>query len=182
MTFHSSRPSAAKPPKRPRGDRRFLERSDRRATRSEALPLVAAKARGTAHGVQVLGAERLAGRLAQVTQEADEERVTPARSVRAIHVYFPDPWPKRRHWRRRVLQPPFAAAAARALQPGGSLFFLSDDPAIFAVGCDVMAAAAGFCPQPFDATEPWRPATGYERKWRAQGREIMSARWVRRGR
>ena len=47
-------------------------------------------------------------------------------SVAAVHVYFPDPWWKKRHRKRRVFTPAFAADAARALAPGGRLLVASD--------------------------------------------------------
>jgi len=110
------------------------------------------------------------------------ERAVPAASLRAIHVYFPDPWPKRRHHKRRVVNARFAAAAARALRPGGSLFFLTDDPEMHAHTVGVLARAGGLAPQPFDLDAPDRPRTGYEMKWRGENRTLRGGRWVRRGR
>ena len=46
----------------------------------------------------------------------------------AIRVFFPDPWPKRRHHKRRLIQPGFVALAARRLRPGGSLHLATDWP------------------------------------------------------
>lgn len=48
-----------------------------------------------------------------------------------LHVSFPDPWPKRRHERRRVVTPGFLAEAARVLRPDGSLRLMTDDRAYF---------------------------------------------------
>ena len=47
-------------------------------------------------------------------------------SVRAVHVYFPDPWWKRRHRKRRVMNGPFLQDIERALRPGGILYFRTD--------------------------------------------------------
>ncbi len=43
-----------------------------------------------------------------------------------VYLLFPDPWPKRRHWKRRIVQPAFTAALARVLQPGGEVRFATD--------------------------------------------------------
>jgi tRNA (guanine-N7-)-methyltransferase len=49
-------------------------------------------------------------------------------SLAAIHLFFPDPWPKKRHHKRRLVQPAFAALAARKLAPGGVLHAATDWP------------------------------------------------------
>lgn len=49
-------------------------------------------------------------------------------SLAAIHLFFPDPWPKKRHHKRRLVQPAFAALAARKLAPGGILHAATDWP------------------------------------------------------
>ena len=53
-------------------------------------------------------------------------RRLPPGALAALHVYFPDPWPKKRHHKRRLVTPAFAAAAARGLSPGGLLRIASD--------------------------------------------------------
>jgi tRNA (guanine-N7-)-methyltransferase len=47
-------------------------------------------------------------------------------ALAGIHLFFPDPWPKKRHHKRRLLQPAFAALAARKLAPGGYLHAATD--------------------------------------------------------
>lgn len=49
-------------------------------------------------------------------------------STDEVHVLFPDPWPKARHHKRRLISPTFLAAAHRVLVPGGRLAIVSDDP------------------------------------------------------
>jgi tRNA (guanine-N7-)-methyltransferase len=110
------------------------------------------------------------------------ERARPGQRLRAIHVYFPDPWLKRRYRKRRLVNPRFAAAAVRLLVLGGSLFLLSDNADVFQHAEKVLDAVGGLARQPFDVDSAERPRTGYELRWRAEQRTIRGARWVRRGR
>ena len=50
----------------------------------------------------------------------------PEASLAGIRIFFPDPWPKRRHHKRRLVQPAFAALAATRLRPGGTLHMATD--------------------------------------------------------
>ena len=56
------------------------------------------------------------------------ERMIPDASLAGIHLFFPDPWPKKRHHKRRLVQPSFAALAARKLAPGGYFHAATDWP------------------------------------------------------
>ena len=55
-------------------------------------------------------------------------RMIPDGALAAIHLFFPDPWPKKRHHKRRLVQAQFAALAARKLAPGGTLHAATDWP------------------------------------------------------
>ena len=59
----------------------------------------------------------------------------PASSVQAMHVYFPDPWWKQRHRKRKLFTPEFALQCARVLTPGGMLHFVTDVEEYFAETC-----------------------------------------------
>lgn len=95
-----------------------------------------------------------------------ENMLAPA-SVGAFHVFFPDPWPKKRHHKRRLLDAAFVGLLAERLEPGGYLAFASDhkDYALqvrTAVAKEPRLAfegAAGFVER-----IPGRPVTRYERK------------------
>ena len=50
----------------------------------------------------------------------------PAAALDQVFILFPDPWPKARHWKRRLIQPGFIAELARALKPGGEVRFATD--------------------------------------------------------
>jgi tRNA (guanine-N7-)-methyltransferase len=102
------------------------------------------------------------------------ERLATA-SVAAVHVYFPDPWWKQRHRKRRVFTPEFAAEIARVLTPGGRLHFVSDVAAYFEESLQMLAAQGNL--QPLANAEPVLPEylTNFERKYRQEGRPIYRA-------
>ncbi|MDX1660244.1 MAG: tRNA (guanosine(46)-N7)-methyltransferase TrmB [Gemmatimonadota bacterium] len=106
-----------------------------------------------------------------------EEHV-PAGSVAAIHVYFPDPWPKERHHKRRLIQPPFVGSAAAALEAGGELRFVTDHEEYFEAATAVLDAEPRL--ERVEFPEPEGPLTNYERKYREEGRPIHRARYARR--
>ncbi len=107
-------------------------------------------------------------------------------SVESFWINFPDPWPKRRHQRRRFVEPAFVAELSRRLMAGGSLHIATDDPAyaekIGAAleGEPLLENARALtthrdpqCEPPPAANQNQRrelPATAFERVWVAQGR------------
>ena len=79
----------------------------------------------------------------------------PARSLAGIHVFFPDPWPKKRHHKRRLLQAAFVHALALRLAPGGYLHVATDwedyaNEILATLRAEPLLAntAAGFAPRP----------------------------------
>jgi tRNA (guanine-N7-)-methyltransferase len=92
--------------------------------------------------------------------------MVPAESLAAIHVFFPDPWPKKRHHKRRLIQPAFASLAASRLAPGGMLHVATDWQEYAEHVLGVLLAtdglentAEGFAPRPST-----RPETKFERR------------------
>lgn len=104
------------------------------------------------------------------------ERVLPADSVEECWVNCPDPWPKKRHWRRRLVQAPLVEALARVLCAGAVLHVATDHEGYRDWIAAVMAAQDAFvnlhAPEPFVATQPDRRETAYEASFRAEGRVI----------
>jgi tRNA (guanine-N7-)-methyltransferase len=99
-------------------------------------------------------------------------------SLAAIHLFFPDPWPKKRHHKRRLVQPGFAALAARKLAPRGTLHTATDSPdyaehmnAVFSREPLVEKATAGFTS---------RPATKFAARGERLGNPICDLYWRRR--
>jgi tRNA (guanine-N7-)-methyltransferase len=100
-------------------------------------------------------------------------------TIDAYHTYFPDPWWKKRHAKRRIFTPTFAAALHRTLKPDGGLYVITDVETRFRE-IDATLAAAGFVATPWQR-DPTSPAqSSYERKYRAQGRRLFSARFAKK--
>lgn len=103
---------------------------------------------------------------------------SPPASCREIHVLFPDPWPKRRHRRRRTLQPAVLAAIFRVLEPGGFFRFLTDS-------ADYAAAveqAISLLPRFERRGEPGGfPASHFEEVFRSRGDPLYGGVWWKTG-
>jgi tRNA (guanine-N7-)-methyltransferase len=110
------------------------------------------------------------------------ERVADA-SVQAVHVYFPDPWWKQRHRRRRVFTAEFVAECVRVLRPGGFLHVATDVEEYFGVISAMLREQTRLRPLPPPAaTEPAHDLdylTHFERKFRKEGRPVYRASYER---
>ena len=104
--------------------------------------------------------------------------------IAAVHVYFPDPWWKRRHWARRIFNDWFVAEAARILIPGGLLHAWTDVEEYFQVMVETVTSNADFLPLPPPEERPAEHDldyhTSFERKKRQAGFPIYRARWERK--
>ena len=94
-------------------------------------------------------------------------------TVRAVHVYFPDPWWKRRHHKRRLLTRELGGEILRTLEPGGTLWLATD------VGHRFEEMLSELASLPFERAlgeiAPGRALTNFERKYRAEGRTLFYA-------
>lgn len=135
----------------------------------------------------LLGIEsRGLGNVRLVSHDAVEvlERQLPDASLDEILLYFPDPWPKKRHHKRRIVQPGFVELVARKLKPGGT-FRLATDWAPYAGHMiDVLRGSTSFVnvspggdyvPRPED-----RPLTKFERRGERLGHEVFDLEFRRR--
>jgi tRNA (guanine-N7-)-methyltransferase len=102
-------------------------------------------------------------------------RLVPDASVTAYHIYFPDPWPKNRHRRRRLATDEFAGDLARTLAPTGTLHVASDLSGVVEEFATRLARA-GLRHEP-SASPPSRPMTAFERRYARAGTHY--ARWRR---
>ena len=108
-----------------------------------------------------LGVERLLGRIQKLHRKGERLALTNLRGVRiesayfleyllpphsaaALHIYFPDPWPKKKHRKHRLINEDFPALARRALAPGGTVFLRTDDADYFQQMNEVFGAAKEF--------------------------------------
>jgi tRNA (guanine-N7-)-methyltransferase len=110
-----------------------------------------------------IGVERLLGRIRKVDRKGRRtglanlrgvriessyflEYLLPPHSAAAMHVYFPDPWPKRKHHRHRLINARFPALAHAALESGGTVYLRTDDTPYFEQMLEVFAGNPRFHP------------------------------------
>jgi tRNA (guanine-N7-)-methyltransferase len=143
-----------------------------------------------------LGVERLKGRLRKLDRKGRRlglanlrglrieaayclEHLLPPGSIERLHVYFPDPWPKRKHWPKRLVNPRFPGLAARALVPGGVVCLRTDDASYSEQIIRVFEASREFVAVETPAELASLP-TDFEREFLAQGRTTRRAAYQRR--
>lgn len=132
-----------------------------------------------------LGVERLLGRLRKLDKKARRlgldnlriirieaayftEYLLPPGSARALHIYFPDPWPKAKHAKNRLIQTAYLASVRKALAENGALYLRTDDAPYFEQMREVLAEAPGL--EPIDTpSELAVVTTDFERYFNAQG-------------
>ena len=97
------------------------------------------------------------------------EFFVPSTSVQAYHIYFPDPWPKKRHHKRRLFNEGFLREIERTLVPGGQLWLATD----FADYYEVMLDVLDLSERMREVEVDWQGArTNYEEKYLAAGKPI----------
>ena len=132
-----------------------------------------------------LAVERLLGRLRKLDRKGRRANLTnlgllrieaayfvehllPPRCAQALHIYFPDPWPKKKHRKHRLINARFPDLARQALAPQGTVYLRTDDADYFAQMQEVFGAAVGFAPVKTPA-ELAVVGTDFEREFNAQG-------------
>jgi len=110
----------------------------------------------------------------------------PDASIARIDLLYPDPWPKRRHWKRRFVQDRTVAMMARALRPGGAFRFATDIPDYAAWTLERLTRAPDFiwtAERADDWRQPWAGFRGtrYEAKAKREGRMPCYLEFRRKG-
>jgi tRNA (guanine-N7-)-methyltransferase len=146
-------------------------------------------------GINFLGVERLLGRLRKLDRKGRRaglanlrclriesayflEYLLPPESVAALHVYFPDPWPKRKHRKNRLINARFTELALQALAPKGVVFLRTDDGDYFKQMLEVFSANAAFRLIETPA-ELSTVVTDFERNFLARGVSTRRAAYAR---
>ena len=137
------------------GDGSFLVEMARRAPERRFLGVerLLGRVRKTSRRLARIGASN--GRVIRVESHYLVRYLLPRGSVSVIHVMFPDPWPKRKHNHRRLIQTDFLDAAREALAEGGELRLTTDDEPYFKHMREVFSVHPGF------VEEPWTPGADY---------------------
>jgi tRNA (guanine-N7-)-methyltransferase len=99
----------------------------------------------------------------------------------AIHIYFPDPWPKTRHHKRRLIKPETTRLFCQKIKPGGYIHVATDWPdyaekilKVFESEGNLHNTVTAFAPRP-----PWRPVTKFEKRAIREGRRSFDVLFTR---
>lgn len=109
------------------------------------------------------------------------EKMLPVSSLDAIHVFFPDPWPKKKHRKRRLMQRPFTEKLSCLLKKDSYLYMVTDweDYALHAL--EELSSTAGLknAYEGFSTPQSWRPLTKFEQKGLAKDHVIRELYFVK---
>lgn len=142
-----------------------------------------------------LGVERLLGRVRKICRRAEREGLhnvrvlrleakytvewlLPPSSVSRLHLLFPDPWPKARHHKRRLVQQEFLSAVERVLAPGGEFLFKTDHAEYFEWASEELRAHPSLREIEWPDGAFYYPQTDFEAQWRAEGRSVFQLRAI----
>jgi len=145
--------------------------------------------------INIFAVERLLGRVRKIEKRSARAKLTnlrvlrlefgytvryllPPGSVSIAHIMFPDPWPKRRHWPRRLMQPDFVHDLATALKPGGELRFTTDHEHYFETAQQAVTDA-NVLQRALEWDWSNDPKTDFQQTFDAEGRATHRACWIK---
>lgn len=145
-------------------------------------------------GRDFLGVERLLGRVRKTCRKAAKMGLTnlkmlrlestytlnyllPGDGVSRVHLLFPDPWPKKKHHKRRLVSPEFCAGLRRVLEPGGEFLFKTDHLEYYEESLLTLHESELFEELPWEDADFFYAQTDFEQLWRGQGRDIYRSRF-----
>lgn len=113
------------------------------------------------------------------------EHCIPDQSLARLQLYFPDPWHKKKHHKRRIVQPTWVQQVQRKLQPGGLLHMATDWEDYAEHMMTVMNQATGFTnlagPENFSPRPEWRPKTKFEQRGTERGHGVWDLLFEKQG-
>ncbi|WP_018971149.1 tRNA (guanosine(46)-N7)-methyltransferase TrmB [Rubritalea marina] len=141
-----------------------------------------------------LAVERLLGRVKKVCRKAQQhgldnckvlrlestyviEWLFPENSIDRLHLLCPDPWPKARHHKNRLIQQGFLASLFKALKPGGEFCFKTDHPEYFEWTLEEMETFQKFDKLDWPEDAFYYPKTDFQIQWEAEGKVVERARY-----
>ena len=109
------------------------------------------------------------------------ETMIPDNSLAGFHIFFPDPWPKKKHHKRRMLQRPRTDLLAKKLAPGGYLYFATDWQEYAERDLEELKMTEGLANkyEGYAPHQEWRPRTKFEQKGLDAGRDIYELFFVK---
>lgn len=140
-----------------------------------------------------LGVERLLGRVRKVIRKAEKssllnlkvlrlelsytiEWLLPDHCASRMHLLFPDPWPKKKHHKRRMVNQSFCESLVRILKEDGEFLFKTDHPDYFEESMLTLENFDLLKQVPWN-TDDFYPVTDFEKIWTKEGKKIYSARF-----
>ena len=148
-------------------------------------------------GANIVALERLLGRISKLDRKGHRaglknlrllraeaayvlEYLLPPGTLDAIHVYFPDPWPKKRHHKNRLISEPFPPLAERLLKAEGVVYLRTDNVEYFEQMLEVFDRAVGF--ERTETSEPLKAlVTDFEQQFNANGIPTNYAAYQKNG-
>ncbi|OHD28123.1 MAG: tRNA (guanosine(46)-N7)-methyltransferase TrmB [Spirochaetes bacterium GWB1_59_5] len=113
--------------------------------------------------------------------EVVDAMLAPA-SVDGFHVFFPDPWPKKRHHKRRIMNPDFVRLLANRLKVGGYLYYVTDweeyaEATLAVLSAEFSLSNTG---ERWAERMPWRPVTKFEQRALNDGRPVRELLFIKK--